>query len=52
MALINMREFPDDLHRALKIRAAESGTTVKALMIRYCTEGLERDNQQTKKKGR
>jgi plasmid stability protein len=47
MALINMRDFPDDLHRALKIKAAETGTTIKALMIRYCREGLKAD-----KKGR
>ena len=45
MALINMRDFPDDLHRALKVRAAETGTTIKALMIRYCKEGLERDKK-------
>ena len=48
MALINMRDFPDELHRALKIKAAETGTTIKALMIKYCEEGLAREK---KKKG-
>ena len=50
MAVINLRDFPDDLHRSLKIRAAETGTTVKALMIKFCQEGLEREKK-TRKKG-
>jgi plasmid stability protein len=33
-------QFPDDLHRALKIRAAEEGITLKALIIRLLSEGL------------
>ena len=51
MAVINLRDFPDDLHRSLKIRAAETGTTVKALMIKFCQEGLERDKKGKKKGG-
>jgi plasmid stability protein len=51
MAVINLRDFPDDLHRSLKIRAAETGTTVKALMIKFCQEGLERDKKAKKKGG-
>lgn len=51
MAIINLRDFPDDLHRELKIKAAETGTTIKALMIRYCQEGLKADKK-GKKKGR
>jgi len=51
MAVINLRDFPDDLHRSLKIRAAETGTTVKALMIKFCQEGLERDKKGQKKGG-
>jgi hypothetical protein len=44
--------MPDDLHRSLKIRAAELGITVKALVIRYCKEGLARDwGRKAKKKG-
>jgi hypothetical protein len=49
---MNLKEFPDELQKALKIRAIEEGTTLQKLVIRYCQEGLERDNQQPKKKGR
>lgn len=48
MAVINLRDIPDELHRALRIRAAEEGTNVKALIMRYCEEGLKRG----KKKGK
>ena len=48
MAVINLRDIPDELHIALKIRAAEERTNVKALIIRYCEEGLKRG----KKKGK
>ena len=50
MATINLRDFPDELHRALKIRAAETGATIKALMIKYCQEGLTRDHGKKKPK--
>lgn len=33
--------IPDDLHRALKIRAAEDGVTLKELIIRLLTEGIQ-----------
>jgi plasmid stability protein len=49
MSVIHLKDFPDDLHRALKIKAAETGTTIKALMMKYCEEGLKRDKG--KKKG-
>ena len=52
MAILNIQDFPDDLHRALKVKAAETGTTIKGLIIRYCQEGLQRDKQQNKKRGR
>jgi plasmid stability protein len=39
MAIIHY-ELPDDLHRALKIRAAEEGVTLKALIIRFLELGL------------
>lgn len=35
-------ELPDDLHRALKIRAAEEGVTLKELVIKYLAEGVEK----------
>ena len=34
-------EIPDELHRALKIRAAEVGLTLKDLIIQILTEALE-----------
>ncbi len=34
MKLIQIRNVPDDLHRALKERAAREGTTMSALIVR------------------
>ena len=51
MAVMNLRDFPDDLQKALKIRAIEEGTTLRELVIRYCEEGLKK-NKKSKKKGR
>ena len=48
---INLRDVDEDLHRALRIRAAELGTSVKALVLRYCEEGLEREKKAKKKGG-
>jgi plasmid stability protein len=39
MAIIHY-ELPDNLHRALKIRAAQESITLKALIIRYLELGL------------
>lgn len=36
-------EIPGDLHRSLKIRAAELGITLKELIIRLLTEGVGAD---------
>ena len=33
--------LPEDLHRALKARAAMEGVTLKELVIRLLTEGLK-----------
>jgi len=52
VATLNLRDVPDDLHRSLRIRAAEKGTNVKALVIRYCIEGLKRDRQIVRKGGK
>ena len=49
MSVIHLKDFPDDLHRLLRIRAAEEGTSIKALMTRYCQEGLKRDWGKEKK---
>jgi len=34
MKMIQVRNVPDDLHRALKERAAREGTTMSALIVR------------------
>lgn len=33
MSRLVIENFPDELHRALKVMAAQQGTTVKALLI-------------------
>lgn len=38
-------EIPADLHRALKIRAAEEGVTLKELIIRLLMAGLSTKGQ-------
>jgi len=42
MATINLRDFPDDLHRTLKVEAAKRGTSVKALLIQAAREWLKK----------
>jgi predicted HicB family RNase H-like nuclease len=42
MAIIHY-ELPDDLHRALKVRAAQEGVTLKVLIIRFLELGVERE---------
>ena len=51
MAAINLRDVPEDLHRALKVRAAERGMKLYALVLEYLEEGLKQDKQKPKKKG-
>jgi len=46
MAIINIKDFPDDLHRKAKSEAALMGISLKELIIRVLTEYLN------KKKGR
>jgi len=48
---INLRNVDPDLHRRLRIRAADLGTNVKTLVMRYCEEGLARDKKAKKKGG-
>ena len=42
MAVISLKEFPDDLHRRAKARAALEGITMKALIIKLMEEYLEK----------
>jgi predicted HicB family RNase H-like nuclease len=46
--IINIKAFPDDLHREAKIQAAVEGISLKALIIKALTEYLKK----AKKKGR
>ena len=45
--VLNIKDFPNDLHRKAKIQAAIEGTTLKGLIIKALTEYLKR----AKKKG-
>jgi predicted HicB family RNase H-like nuclease len=45
--VINIRGFPDELHRRAKIQAAVEGITLKDLIIKALTEYLKK----AKKKG-
>ncbi len=40
--VIQMRNFPADLHKRAKIQAAKEETTLKEIVIRALTEYLER----------
>jgi len=42
MAVISLKDFPDDLHRRTKVQAAKEGITIKGLIIRLLTEYLEK----------
>ena len=46
MAILNIKDFPDELHRKAKSEAALMGISMKELIIRAITEYLK------KKKGR
>ena len=37
--------FPDDLHKEAKIRAAQEGTTMKEIIIRALTEYLKKSKK-------
>ena len=49
MTSINLRDVPEELHRALKVRAAERGIKLYALVLEYLEEGLKRDEKYKKK---
>ncbi|PQP33139.1 3-hydroxyacyl-CoA dehydrogenase [Desulfobacteraceae bacterium SEEP-SAG10] len=46
MAFLNIKDFPDDLHRKAKAEAALMGISLKELIIRAITEYIKK-----KKKG-
>ena len=43
MTSINLRDFPDQLHREAKAKAAMLGITLKELIIRAVIEYLKRN---------
>jgi hypothetical protein len=44
-----IKGFPKELHQELRIWGIRTETSLKELVIRYCQEGLERDQKQKKK---
>lgn len=40
--VIQMRDFPEDLHHRAKVQAAKEGITLEALIIRLLQEYLDR----------
>jgi len=42
MAIINIRDFPDELHRQAKSQAALQGISLKDLIIKAVTEYLKK----------
>jgi plasmid stability protein len=51
MATINLRDFPDDLHQAAKIKAAVEKTTLREIIIRALEAYCETPSKTPKKKG-
>jgi predicted HicB family RNase H-like nuclease len=43
MAILNVKDFPDDLHRKAKAKAALMGISLKELIIRAITEYLKKN---------
>jgi hypothetical protein len=48
MAMIYLKEFPDDLHHRTKVQAAVEKTTMKDLIIRSLEEYLAKQASQRK----
>ena len=45
MALLNIKDFPDDLHRKAKAKAALMGISLKELIIRAIIEYLKKSKR-------
>lgn len=48
MAMIYLKDFPDDLHHRMKVQAALEKTTMKDLIIRLLEEYLAKQADQRK----
>ena len=51
MANINLKDFPDDLHQAAKIKAAMEKTTLREVIIRALAEYVKKPVKGRKKGG-
>ncbi len=49
MKALTLKEFPDDLHRDMKIQAAKEGITLKALIEKAMAEYIEKHDKEQKK---
>jgi hypothetical protein len=52
MAILNFRKVPESLHKALKLKAVEREVSMEELALRYIEEGLKRDKNKVKKRGK
>lgn len=46
-----IKDFPTDLHRDLKIKAAEEGKTLKEVIIEQLIKGVKETKKSSKLKG-
>ena len=51
MANINLKDFPDDLHQAAKIKAAMDKTTLREIIIRALEAYVKTPSKTPKRKG-
>jgi hypothetical protein len=51
VANINLKDFPDDLHQAAKIKAAMEKTTLREVIIRALAEYVKKPTAKGHKKG-
>lgn len=52
MKALTIKDFPPDLHKAMKIQAAKEGITMKEVIEKAVTEYIERYEAKEAKKGR
>ncbi len=52
MVTVNIRDFPPELHRLMKIQAAKEGITMKLLIEKAIREYIERHEVKERKERR
>jgi len=50
MVIIQIKDVPDDLHRALKMACASEGVTIRAKVLELIKEYVERQEEKRAKK--